>query len=346
MKLLTSKRGIELPVVFYAESMKDLTDIPVGVPFIRGSEDEYEAIVMALEFEILLKSARATGLKIDWLRILEENGFKGGYKEGVACSTFFSPEELLRAEELVESGMSLEELDSELSIKKITPKKLANRMLGSYVVDLEVLKSLDIIPTFLKDIEKAIGVNIHNGYKFNPVLYNKRLGLPLGVMEHSETMRNLIIIDISGSVPRSISSTILALSKTMSSQYYADLLITGSKSTLYSYEEVDSLDTSTIYEENGKDNDQVYFKKLVSEGRKYNTAIVFGDNDSPSHPWRNSFNRRTRHIKTEEGKELCKWEVENIISFHTHEVSKLAGYAEWFTCDNIKYMKDWATYFE
>lgn len=334
IKLITSKRGVKLPLIYFVEREADIVEIPVGIPFIRGHECEYENIVQTLEFEILLKSALETGLDISWFQVLEENGFHKVIKEALACTT----------REVAESGdlSDIVLVTEELTIKKIIDKNIY----ASYVVDLEVLKNLEIIPTFLKDIEKAIEINIHNGFKFNSNLYNKKLGLPLGTLEVSETKKNLIIIDISSSIPKSISKTILALSKTMASQFYADLLITGSKSTLYEYNDIDNLNVNTIYSENGTDNDQIYFRKLLSDDyRKYDTVIVFGDDHSPSRGWNNAYNKRTDYITLEKGKELCKWEVESIISFHTQTNKRLAGYADWFDCKNIEYMSNWVKYF-
>ena len=150
---------------------------------------------------------------------------------------------------------------------------------------------------------------------------------------------------ISGSIPKAVSSTCLTLAKNLSESFYADLLITGSKSTLYNYEELYKLDVQKVYTENEMDNDQVWFKKLVSSSEKvYKTAIVFGDNHSPSYPWKNSFNKNTREISREGGKKLCKWKVEKLISFHTSSHKETAGYADWFSPNEVEKIKDWVTY--
>lgn len=337
MKLIQSEKGIKLPTIYFVTNIEDVIKIPIGVPFIRGTERNYKNIVRTLEFEVLLKSALATGLKFKWFDLLEEHGFRNVLKEKLAFS-----------EKTIGSGGELKDLEEVIEESKKTIKEFVeDAPRASYIVDLEVLKNLEVIPTFLNDIEKAIEINIHNGYKFNSTIYNKKLGLPLGDTEISISKKNLIIIDISSSIPRSISSTILALAKTMATQFYADLLITGSKSTLYRYDEVDSLDTNTIYNENGEDNDQVYFRRLLEgEYERYGTAIVFGDNHSPCQSWSNSYNKGTNHIKIEQGQTLCKWEVDEIVSFHVDNNERLAGYAEWFECDNVTHMKNWVRYFD
>lgn len=95
-------------------------------------------------------------------------------------------------------------------------------------------------------------------------MYNKKLDGMYGEIDLVSN-RNLIIIDISGSIPKAISSTILVLCKNLAENFYADILITGSKSTLYYYENLHELILKPFYKENGIDNDQVWFRKLVSE---------------------------------------------------------------------------------
>ena len=344
MKLLESEKGIKIPLIYFVENESEIAKIPVGIPFIRGSSEDYSAIVQTIEFEILYKSALETGLDFKWFDILDANGFDNIYYDSMAFSERIIDEDSDFIFKELE-GTSVDK-DTAIATVDTTIKKVINEVYASYVVDLEMLKELEIIPTFLTDIEKAIEINIHNGYKFNSNLFNKKLGLPIGELEVSESKKNLIIIDISSSIPKSISKTILALSKTMSSQFYADLLITGSKSTLYEYDEVDSLNINKVYSDNGMDNDQVEFRKLVeTDYRSYGTVICFGDNHSPGMSWSNAWNKCTKDIPLIKGKELCKWEVDSIISFHTTSEKDIAGYAEWFTCSDITYMKKWVTYF-
>jgi len=183
---------------------------------------------------------------------------------------------------------------------------------------------------------------------YNPNLYNKKLDLVVGGIDLSTPDKNLIIIDISGSIPKSISEAILLLSKTMATQFYADLLITGSKSTLYDYTEMDKIDVKKVYRENGTDNDQTYFKNLLAEHNKYNTVICFGDNHSPCMAWSNIYNRKNSSITRAEGKKLNKWEVQNIYSFHTTSNTILSGYCDWFDVseDRITYMENWVKYLD
>ena len=189
----------------------------------------------------------------------------------------------------------------------------------------------------MASIENAVNENISNAMVFNPMLYTKKLGLPLGDFEYGKLTKNLIIIDISGSIPRNVSKTTLILAKTFAEQFYADLLITGTKSTLYDYSEIDSLDIDEIYNENGMNNDQKWFRALVEQPRKFKSVICFGDNHVPGDTWTSDVNT----ITTEQGIEICKWEIEEIISFHTTSNKIIAGYAQWFDTKKVTYIENW-----
>lgn len=335
MKILESKK-MSIPLVYLVENTKDINEIPIGIPFIRGSKIDYDNYVRLLEYEVLLKSAKASGLSFNWEKILRDNGYGDHFYTATASSYFFLDED------------SKDSLDNEdFDLDTISTKTISEYIRDiSYQVDIDKLKELKIIPQWLNDIEKAIKENILNTIVYNPNLYNKKLDMVSGGVDLTSPEKNLIIIDISGSIPVSISESILLLAKTMAYQFYADLLITGSKSTLYDYSEIDSLDVKTIYSENGKDNDQVYFKKLLSEYKKYNTAIIFGDNHSPSMSWSNEYNRKTKAISIENGKKLNKWDIKRIYSFHTTCSNTLAGYGDWFDVpeENITKMTNWVTY--
>ncbi len=329
MQQLKSEKLI-IPLIYLIEDEKELREIPMGIPFIRGNKEDYAKYVKLLEFQILLKSAQASGLPFLWEKVLQDNGYGNDYIKAFAQSSFV----------LTEKGESLGEYAQSSVVDYLVDI--------SYQVDIEVLKELSIIPTWFSDIETAIKENILNSITYNPNLYNKKLDLVAGGIDLSTPDKNLIIIDISGSIPKSISEAILLLSKTMATQFYADLLITGSKSTLYDYTEMDKINVKKVYQENGTDNDQTHFKKLLIEHNKYNTVISFGDNHSPCMAWSNGYNHKNDHITKEEGKKLNKWEVKSIYSFHTTSESILTGYCDWFDVpeDKITYMKNWVKYLD
>jgi hypothetical protein len=345
MKLFRSEKGIPIPKLFFITDKSDILKLPLGTPFIFGAPDEEEYLLRILEYEVLYQSAVATGYPFRFQKILKENGFSDleSLSSSLGCNTEFNISSSNGGKE--NSGKSLGGSIGEVKGKNLIKKFIKD---SSAYVDVSVLKSLNIFPVWMKDAEEAVTTNIHNSVTFDSNMYNKKLEGMYGGAHLRAPTKNLIIIDISGSIPRAVSSTCLSLAKNLSENFYADLLITGSKSTLYNYEEIHKLDLKKIYSENGMDNDQTYFKAIVQkDSRQYNTAIVFGDGHSPCQAWDNEFNEDSKQMSKQEGRDLCKWKVEKIVSFHTRSSSytgftpKLVGYAEWFSTENITHMPEW-----
>ncbi len=333
MQQLKSEK-FKLPVIYFVSSKEDLHKLPLGIPFIYGDEKDKEYFIRLLEYEILYKAAIATGYPFNFLKILRDNGYD--LTEFRFCSDFyFNPSvdshslaEILEKEDL--SDFKGESIDLLASFIKDS----------SVYVDIQKLKDLKIIPTWLDNIEDAVKTNIVNFITVNPNMFNKKLGGMYGGIEMTPPARNLIIVDISGSIPRGVSSTCLTLSKHLVTSLYADLMITGTKTTLYPYEEISSLNIEKLYSENGMNNDQKYYKALVTkEVKRYKTVIVFGDDHSPCDKWNGG-----KAITEETGKKINKWEVEKVISFHTRDHSKIAGYARWFTPKEIEHIENWVQY--
>lgn len=336
MELLESKK-FRLPILYLISDREDIKKLPIGVPFIYGDKKIKKSIIQILEFEILYQKAIATGLPFNFKEILLDAGYSNltdFWYNNTVYIDFATGED-------VDSGY----FDGCVAIDK--DRVLFDKFIrdSSVYVDITKIKGLNVFPLWLTKIEEAISTNVHNFAVYNPNMYNKKLEGVYGSLDLVSPDKNLIIIDISGSIPKAVSSTCLALSKNLAETFFADLLITGSKSTLYSYENLQDLDVESIYEENGMDNDQVYFKKLVeADVKSYKTAIVFGDNHHPGRVWNNVYNKGTKTISDEDGKKLCKWEVDKIISFHTTSEEKIAGYARWFDTKEIEYIKDWVKY--
>lgn len=326
MKLITSS-SIKLPIVYLISSQSELRELPLGVPFIFGKKEEYGKYVKLMEWEILWQEVIRSKFKLKWRDILIKNGYEDTYFGSIAYSSG----------KLIESKNFYEDLSAE--------KKTVSSFLNDirYKVDMDLLNDLKLLPTWFGELEKLLVINITDTINFNPTAYNKKMNLQIGDATLASPERNLIIIDISSSIPKGVSYTILSFARTFAERFYTDLLITGSKSTLYNYENLEELNVDEIYKENGTDNDQTYFKELVSFPKKYKTVICFGDHHNPGQGWNNKFNTKTKVISTDSGKELCKWEVKEIISFHTTSEKELAGYATWFNVrqENIKFMKDW-----
>ena len=342
MKLLESLK-FNLPKVYFVTERTEIKELPVGVPFIFGDPSVEQELIRILEYEVLYQEAIKSGFPFNFKKILEDNGYLDIENFGYSHPTYL---------EYVTEGMLDDDVEiDETKFTHLTDDIPAFRKFikdSTVYVDIEKLKKLNVFPVWLNDIESAVHTNIHNFAVFNNNMYNKKLEGMYGSLDLISPPRNLIVIDISGSIPKAVSSTCLALSKNLAETFYADLLITGSKSTLYHYENLHELNIETIYEENGMDNDQVWFRKLVtSDKRHYKTAIVFGDNHSPCYPWSNEFNRKSKRISRKDGQKMCEWEIDKLISFHTQRQSgerPIAGYADWFTPKETQHIEDWVKY--
>lgn len=352
MKLLKSER-LELPKVYFITDRNEIEDIPPGVPFIYGDERVESYLVRMLEYEVLYQEALKTGYPFNFAQILKDYGF-------VDIKTFnwTRPTYMELSTEDVD-WLHNEHDNIDLEDKPLTEISQQSDRFKEFVkdasvyVDIEKLKKLNVFPVWLNDIEEAVETNVHNFAVYNPNMYNKKLEGMYGAIDLISPPRNLIVIDISGSIPRAVSTTTLMLAKNLAETFFCDLLITGSKSTIYPYEELYSLNVQKVYDDNGMDNDQLYFKKLVTTTeRKYRTAIIFGDNHNPGQVWHNQFNQGAKRISRVDGKKICKWKVEKVISFHTEknyfgdtsETRPIAGYGEWFTPKSVKHIDDWVKY--
>lgn len=335
MKLLESKK-FTIPKVFLVTDRKDLSKIPIGVPFIFGDSDIENYLIRLLEYEVLYQNAVKSGYPFNFKQILKDAGYLDLADFGFDNPTFvdFKTKKGYDEDSVLEDSMSVLGKD---------PSRFKDFVRdSSCYVDIEKLKALNVFPTWLDTIEKAIETNIHNFAMFNHNMYNKKLEGMYGGIELQSPNKNLIIIDISGSIPRAVSVTCLNLAKNLMQSFYSDLLITGSKSTLYQYENIHELDVTKVYSENGQDNDQVWFKKLVTqEKRIYKTAIVFGDNHHPGFCWRNTYNKGSRLISDEDGQKLCVWEVDNLISLHVKGTDHIAGYSRWFRPKKEERIPNW-----
>lgn len=342
MKLLQSKK-MKLPPVYFITDRAEVREIPPGVPFIYADKKQEKDLVRILEYELLYQEAVRSGFPFNFKKILKDNGYIDLEK-----FTYETPVYMEFTSEGIDSDDG-EKLGKLKTLRENSGKFKKYMKDSSVYVDIRKLKELNVFPIWLENIEEAVHTNIHNFAVYNENMYNKKLEGMYGSLELTSPGKNLIVIDISGSIPRGVSSTTLALSKTLAESFYADILITGSKSTIYPYETLHELDINTIYDENGMDNDQAWFKKLVTrDERKYETAIVFGDNHSPCYAWSNQFNRSTRTISREDGRKMCKWEIKKLISFHTsnrkEDDTHIAGYADWFEPEETVYIHDWVKY--
>jgi len=365
MKLLKSTR-MNIPTVYFVSDRAEIKDIPIGVPFMYGDEKREESLVRILEYEVLYQEAIKSGFPFDFRTILRESGYMDLISWGASDTVFMD----------ISSDETAADADFELEYKTLLDQK---SMLEDYardssaIVDVQKLKDLNVFPIWLDTIEEAVRTNIHNFSVFNPHMYNKKLDGMYGGVDMVSPAKNLIIIDISGSIPRAVSSTCLTLAKYLAETFYADLIITGSESKLYPYEEIEKLDVDKAYD-CGMGNEAFQIRSLLaSDDRHYKTVICFGDDDNIGGTWSSdnpdyssdkgysATNPPYIYAKAtsdEEGKKLCTWTTDKLISFHTgnrtdnkywgnrriREASMTAGYARWFSPLETEHVKDWVKY--
>lgn len=340
MELLQSKK-FNLPAIYFIEERKDIKLLPIGVPFIYGTKRDKPYIIRMLEYEVIWKKAQATKLPFKFDKLLREAGFSKVKSFGTGGGDYYVDHVSEKTiEELCDDDFEITydnlELDPEGKLDEFIEDI-------SCYVDTETLKALNVFPVWYENVEKAVSINIQNFAVYDHNMYNKKLDGMYGGLTFSDPSKNLIIVDISGSIPKAVATTTLVTSRNLAESFYADILITGAISKFYDYSEIHTMDFDTIYREIGQNNDQAYFKALVSQPKVYQTAIVFGDGDHPGSKW--SYDTDT-DISDEDGKKLCQWKVNKLISFHTKNNFDLAGYSRWFNVKETQKIADWVQYLE
>lgn len=190
-------------------------------------------------------------------------------------------------------------------------------------VNVEQLQALGFLPAFMSDIADAIRTNLLTSMRWRDG-WNKRLGCALGDFSVGTKAPNLIILDISGSIPRGISATMLELIDSLRSQAEADLIVTGGSS--YYWPASAELPTPGWIRANiDCGNEAVMFYRILRErlaGRHFGNVISFGDNDCPVDfaYWAN---------QKPDGDAAMGITVDRVMHFHTWESNTRTGYAKW-----------------
>lgn len=203
---------------------------------------------------------------------------------------------------------------------------VCNTALDSYVGDLsnkvniEILNDLRLLPKFLGDIVDNIKDN-YDQYLWAEG-WNKKLGAAVGNYAPTTDADNLIIIDVSSSIPFGIAATLLSLADTMRNQAKANLIVTGSRSEYFEFgEELPS--PEVLRRRIGRSNEGVMFAKIIEEhiyGKHIGNVICFGDEDAPDAWWNDHEAMSKLSFESVQ--------VDAIWGYHTRQ-KKLPGYALW-----------------
>lgn len=198
--------------------------------------------------------------------------------------------------------------------------------LGHYV-NIEELQSLRLLPTFLDDIANAIKLNLMNAAWCDG--YNKKLDCNVGNWQGTDQAPNLIILDVSGSIPRGVAGTMISLIETLRHQANADLIITSTRSEYWpANTELPTPDQLSRLI--GGCNECVQFYSILREhilGKHWGNVIIFGDMDSPL---RHDIQLDVKNGLTQniDLKELQSTRIDRIMAFHTRWKA-VPGYGLW-----------------
>lgn len=300
---------IQLPTIFLVETKEDYEQLPKGIPYIIGTEKDLPFIRLYLEFQVIFRSCKRTNLPIDWTKSLKRLGYNI---------------DKLRKYDLNSGG------DYWDSSKGCTTISMDEFVQDQYLVNFDKLAELKVLPKWLDDITQSIHTNIIDEVMFDPTAFNKQLGLNVGAGAVKHNPKNLLILDVSGSIPRAVVKTTVALSKLMSKKFYADIIVTSGQSVLIDYEEVQDADIEEIARISGSGNEGEMFSKIIQKHNNYNTVIAFGDNDNPEY-------------YLSQYSIPCNMKVETVYSLHTKPKSGVTvGYARAFKPKNpVIHVQDW-----
>lgn len=209
-------------------------------------------------------------------------------------------------------------------------------------VDIDVLQCIGMLPTFMDDITESIRRNLssvawHDGW-------NKKLDANMGSIQPVSQAPNLMVLDVSGSIPGGVAVTMVKLIETLRTQANADLIITSFTSKWYGIDDPMPTPSELAYLIGGG-NEIVRFSKLLVEhmsGKHYGNLVVFGDDDSPQQARFMDDNESLERIE-----EACSsgLSFDNILAFHTRSSSKVPGYGRFaLKCSphaNVDVRNDW-----
>lgn len=341
--------GVELPRLYIAENARDASlAMSKGIPFIRWSQgmDSLIRILLRPVLERMFPHIR-------WTKVL---GPKRKFRTKVNIYDI-EEHDVHDDVDLDHDGIEHDRLDPDMPIDAIgmatfededgTLTELSdaqaserlfdggggemvayhNLDLQDYVgdisscVNLEVLQRLRLMPAFIGDILDCIRINVGSGMSWREG-YNKRLGMTVGRFDTARQLPNLIILDVSGSIPRGISATMISLIDTLRTQLSADLIITSTHSRFYPMG-TELPDPQRIRDMFGYGNEACEFFAILSndlKGRHYGHVFSFGDCDTPDY-----YGYETPN--------MTGTVVEHVHHYHTgsyrRSQDKRTGYAKW-----------------
>ena len=335
--------GIPLPRLYVAHTKKDADDaMAAGIPFVRW-KDSNETLVKVLLRPVLAKlfpyikwDKQLKGLRKFSSRIIDVEGTKELNPEVEAASRVEIGEEAYWESEKDTMSEMVDIAKDERICDGSGSEAIGHRLpLEEYIgdlsssVNLEVLQSLKLMPAFIGDITDCIKINLSECLYWTEG-YNKKRRAPLGNFNASGQLPNLMILDVSGSIPRGISATMIQLIDTLRTETHSDLIITSSMSRFYPHGS-ELPDPQEIRNKFGCANETEDFARILKDhvvGHKWGHVISFGDDDTPSYD--RMLRSGSGHVNFE------GTSVGEVHHYHTGRWGEgSTGYAKW--CDRYVY---------
>ena len=325
--------GIKLPRLYIAENAEDVEiAMENGIPFIRWTKGQDALIKMLLrptlerlfphiKWHLVLGRKTKFRTKVEIAETEETVVPREAYDDNGCTDVRMDEDDVMYETSNITTDYRNFHNDgsNSVNIKTLDIETYVGDM-SSYV-NLDVLQKLRLMPAFIGDILDCIKVNVSSHTRWSEG-YNKRLGIPVGRYNSSTQLPNLIILDVSSSIPRGISATMISLIDTLRTQVNADLIITASISRFYAMGD-ELPDPQSIRDKFGWDNEDWDFFEILKErikGKHYGHVFSFGDNDSP-------------YYSQMKPGTLTNTRVEHVHHYHTGKYSwikmRQTGYARW-----------------
>lgn len=328
--------GIELPKLYIAETKNDAeVAMQKGIPFIRWRQGKDKLISMLLlptlkKLFPYIKWNQVAGIPKIRSVIVEDYSATGVIEDNVIDDDVQVSDNHTNCDSIMPTE------DQDIVVPIATDYRCFTNGpcdshteidLAAYVgdmssnVNLDVLQTLKLMPKFVGDIMDCIKSNVVAGTLWSEG-YNKKRNATVGNFDRSKQLKNLIIVDVSASIPVGISATMLTLVDTLRTQVQADLIITGGQSRFYPYEnELPS--PQEIRNTIPRSNEGQQFYAILRDhiaGNHYGHVISFGDDDNPG--W---YINQTCNL----GGTI----VEHVHHYHTYRNNRSTGYALW--CEEL-----------
>lgn len=332
--------NIPLPVIYVVERNEAFRARNLGVPYIvrpKGYDDEH--IVKAFLYRKLYEKFP----NVDWhskLGIWRDPNLKVWVPKVVDVSSAYRETDGGIGNGAVSSSMEQSQdyrftgggSDEEMHCENITyERKAIDDWLEdrTWDVDIDTLQKLHLLPTFLDDVATAIKRNLVGLQWMDG--WNKKLDCNLGRYDAGSEAPNLIVLDVSGSIPKGISGTMVSLIETLRTQANAALIITGRNSQYW--EIGDKLPSPRqLAHLIGGCNERTQFYNILRTrvfGKHWGNVIVFGDNDAPSDARFDNLDRyRGSKIDKISDSEMASTRIDNLLAFHAYS-KRVPGYGLW-----------------